>query len=95
MAGRGRDARLAGEFFPPLGGAARVGPVYTPPGARGHGYGAGSTYAATLGARAAGAAEVILFTDLANATSNRLYPRLGYVPVGERSMVLARTTSVV
>ncbi|MFD7029470.1 GNAT family N-acetyltransferase [Streptomyces sp. NPDC059917] len=78
------------SFSRPQAGAARVGPVYTPPGARGRGFGAGATYAATLGARAAGAAEVILFTDLANPTSNRLYPRLGYAPTGDRSVVLAR-----
>ncbi|MFJ7204573.1 GNAT family N-acetyltransferase [Streptomyces sp. NPDC098789] len=79
------------SFSRPQAGASRVGPVYTPPEARGHGYGAGATHAASLGARAAGAAEVILFTDLANPTSNRLYPRLGYRPAGDRSMVLART----
>jgi predicted GNAT family acetyltransferase len=32
----------------------------------------------------AGAKHVVLFTDLANPTSNALYPRLGYRPVEDR-----------
>jgi predicted GNAT family acetyltransferase len=32
-------------------------------------------------ARDAGAGEVLLFTDLANPTSNALYQRLGYEPI--------------
>ncbi|MDJ0380194.1 GNAT family N-acetyltransferase [Streptomyces sp. G-G2] len=78
------------SFSRPQASTARVGPVYTPPGERGHGYAAGATHAATLAARAAGAAEVLLFTDLANPTSNRLYPRLGYAPLWDRSVITAR-----
>ncbi len=67
-----------------VAGTVRVGPVYTPPGRREHGYAAGATAAATRAALDAGATEVLLFTDLANPTSNALYPRLGYRPVSDR-----------
>ncbi|MFG2621993.1 GNAT family N-acetyltransferase [Streptomyces sp. NPDC048507] len=79
----GRPVSLAG-FSRPLGGASRVGPVYTPPAARRHGYAAGVTHAATAAARAAGAREVLLFTDVANPTSNGVYRRLGYAPLEDR-----------
>ncbi|MFD9570288.1 GNAT family N-acetyltransferase [Streptomyces sp. NPDC059982] len=79
----GRPVSLAG-FSRPLGGASRVGPVYTPPAARRHGYAAGVTHAVTAAARAAGAREVLLFTDVANPTSNGVYRRLGYTPLEDR-----------
>ncbi|WP_232665448.1 GNAT family N-acetyltransferase [Pseudonocardia sp. TRM90224] len=65
----------------PVAGMSRVGPVYTPPELRGHGYAAAATAAASQWALDAGAERVVLFTDLANPTTNRLYPRLGYQPV--------------
>jgi GNAT superfamily N-acetyltransferase len=64
-----------------VAGAARVAPVYTPPEHRGRGYAAGVTAAVTRAALASGVEEVLLYTDLANPTSNRLYARLGYRPV--------------
>jgi predicted GNAT family acetyltransferase len=67
-----------------VAGMARVGPVYTPPRHRRRGYAAGATTAVSVAAREAGAAEVLLFTDLANPTSNALYRRLGYQPVEDR-----------
>ncbi len=69
------------SFSPVAEGHSRVHFVYTPPAARGRGYAAGVTAAATRAARDAGAARVLLFTDLANPTSNALYRRLGYRPV--------------
>ncbi|MFG2994186.1 GNAT family N-acetyltransferase [Streptomyces sp. NPDC048257] len=83
----GAPVSLAG-FSRPIGSAARVGPVYTPPGHRGRGYGAGITHAASEAAYAAGATEVLLFTDLANPTSNRIYLRLGYTPVEDRAEIV-------
>jgi len=68
-------------------GAVRVAPVYTPPGLRGRGYGAAVTAAVTQAALDAGAADVVLFTDVTNPTSNALYERLGYRPVQDRSVV--------
>lgn len=66
---------------PVIAGASRIGPVYTPPEYRGHGYAAAVTAAASRWALDAGARRVVLFTDLANPTTNRLYPRIGYRPV--------------
>lgn len=65
----------------PIAGMSRIGPVYTPPEHRGHGYGAAVTAAGSRWAIDEGAARVLLFTDLANPASNRLYPRIGYLPV--------------
>jgi GNAT superfamily N-acetyltransferase len=79
----GEPVSLAGAT-PALEGVARIGPVYTPPQRRGRGYGAAVTAAASELARRRGAASVVLFTDLANPTSNSLYARLGYVPVEDR-----------
>jgi ribosomal protein S18 acetylase RimI-like enzyme len=62
----------------------RIGPVYTPPAHRRRGYGAAVT--ATL-SRDAGAEHVVLFTDLANPTSNGLYRRLGYEAVSDRLLL--------
>ncbi|MHA6621084.1 GNAT family N-acetyltransferase [Pseudonocardia sp. DLS-67] len=66
---------------PVIDGASRIGPVYTPPEHRGCGYAAAVTVAASRSALDAGARRVVLFTDLANPTTNRLYPRIGYRPV--------------
>lgn len=66
---------------PVLAHSSRIGPVYTPPEHRGHGYAAAVTAAASRWALDAGAHRVVLFTDLANPTTNRLYPRIGYRPV--------------
>ncbi|MGC9668773.1 GNAT family N-acetyltransferase [Planosporangium sp. 12N6] len=67
----------------PVAGMVRVGPVYTPPRLRGRGYAGAVTAAVSRAARTGGAAEVLLFADLANPTSNGLYQRLGYRPVGD------------
>jgi GNAT superfamily N-acetyltransferase len=69
-----------------VAGSLRVAPVYTPPEHRGRGYAAGATAAATRAALDAGAREVLLYTDLANPTSNRLYARLGYRSVEDAVM---------
>ena len=66
-----------------VAGAMRVGQVYTPPELRRRGYGAAVTTAATQAAFAAGATDVLLFTDLANPTSNAIYQRLGYEPLAD------------
>jgi GNAT superfamily N-acetyltransferase len=66
----------------------RIGPVYTPPELRGRGYASAVTAEASRRARAAGAEEVLLYTDLANPTSNSIYQRIGYRAVEDR-VVLA------
>lgn len=65
-------------------GVARIAPVYTPDEHRRRGYGAAVTAAATRAALDAGAEDVVLFTDLANPTSNGVYRRIGYRPVEDR-----------
>jgi predicted GNAT family acetyltransferase len=60
-----------------------VGPVYTPSRWRGRGYGSAVTAAATRDVLDDGGLPV-LFTDLANQTSNDIYQRLGYYPVEDR-----------
>jgi GNAT superfamily N-acetyltransferase len=67
----------------PAFGVAGVGPVYTPPDLRGRGYASAVTAAASADILAAGAVPV-LYTDLANPTSNRIYQALGYRPVDDR-----------
>jgi predicted GNAT family acetyltransferase len=66
---------------PVLAGMVRVDPVYTPAQFRGRGYAGAVTAAASEAALAAGATDVVLYTDPANVTSNALYRRLGYVPI--------------
>jgi RimJ/RimL family protein N-acetyltransferase len=67
-----------------VAGMVRVGSVYTPPALRGRGYAGAVTAAVSQAARDAGVREVVLFTDLANPTSNALYQRLGYRPLEDR-----------
>jgi RimJ/RimL family protein N-acetyltransferase len=64
----------------PAAGVARVGPVYTPPQYRRRGYGAAVTAEATAAALDGGAEHVVLYTDLANPTSNSIYQAIGYLP---------------
>jgi RimJ/RimL family protein N-acetyltransferase len=68
-------------------GMTRVMAVYTPPELRGRGYAGAVTSAVSQAALDAGAADVVLFTDLANPTSNALYRRLGYRPIEDRAVV--------
>ena len=59
----------------------RIGPVYTPPERRGHGYASSLTAAASQDQLDRGRRFVFLFTDLANPTSNKIYRDVGYRPV--------------
>jgi len=62
---------------------ARVGPVFTPPEQRRRGYASAVTALISQAALDAGAGNVVLFTDLANPTSNSIYQQLGYRPVSD------------
>jgi len=84
--GDGEPVSLAGRTVT-VGGVSRVGPVYTPPTQRGHGYAAAVTAQCSQHALDTDADQVILFTDLANPTSNGIYQRLGYRPVEDRVVV--------
>ncbi|MGV9547652.1 GNAT family N-acetyltransferase [Streptomyces ardesiacus] len=66
-----------------IGGVVRIDPVYTPAHLRGRGYAGAVTAEASRAALAAGATDVVLFTDPDNPTSNTLYQRMGYVHVAD------------
>jgi predicted GNAT family acetyltransferase len=66
-------------FSNAVAGVSRVGPVYTAPRGRGRGYGSAVTAEATSAAKRGGAAEVVLYTNLSNPTSNAIYQAIGYV----------------
>ncbi len=65
----------------------RIGPVYTPPEQRGHGFASAVTAAASADQLARGARFCFLFTDLANPISNAIYQRIGYEPVSDVDQV--------
>jgi len=67
----------------PVAGVVRVGPVYTPPVHRARGYASSAVAAASRRALEAGAHTCMLFTDLANPTSNRIYADVGYRRFGD------------
>ncbi|MGW0803594.1 GNAT family N-acetyltransferase [Nonomuraea sp. NPDC002799] len=68
---------------PEVGGVCRIGPVYTPPSCRRHGYGAAVTAFASHVGVSERCDQVVLFTDLANPTSNAIYQAIGYEPVSD------------
>ena len=76
----GRPVAMTGSSPAPPDGV-RVGPVYTLPGARGHGYGTALVAHVSGAALERGNRACYLHTDLANATSNAMYQRIGYVRV--------------
>jgi predicted GNAT family acetyltransferase len=95
MAERSVDARMAGGgllvwddggavsmvgLAPQVAGVVRIGPVYTPPRLRGRGYASSAVAAACRRALAAGARRCVLFTDVDNPTSNRIYASVGFRP---------------
>lgn len=68
-------------------GVARVGPVYTPPEHRRRGYGTAVTAACTRDALDRGTDNVVLFTDLANPTSNAIYQQISFRPLCDHKFV--------
>ncbi|UYM24822.1 GNAT family N-acetyltransferase [Streptomyces albus] len=77
----GRPVAMAVATLP-VAGSVRVTTVYTPPALRGRGY-AGAVTADLSDRVTAGGDEAVLFTDVANPTSNGLYRRIGYEPLAE------------
>ncbi len=63
---------------PPVSGVVRIGPVYTPPPRRRRGYAGTAVAAASRRALTQGASRCMLYTDLANPTSNKIYAEVGY-----------------
>ncbi len=60
----------------------RVSGVYTPPEHRGHGYASAGVAHTSRHALDTGSRACMLFTDLANPTSNKIYQQIGYRPIG-------------
>jgi uncharacterized protein len=77
---------LAG-FGGPTPNGIRIGPVYTPPELRGHGYASALVAELSSTLLADGRQFCFLFTDLANPTSNKIYERIGYVRVCESAEI--------
>ena len=71
---------LAGYTGPTPHGI-RVGPVYTPPAHRNHGYASACTAGVSQLLLNLGYRFCFLYTDLSNPTSNRIYQRIGYETV--------------
>jgi len=63
---------------PLIAGTVRIGPVYTPPPQRRRGYASAAVAAACHRALSDGAERCMLFTDLANPTSNKIYAAVGF-----------------
>ena len=77
---------MAGYGGPTPNGA-RIGPVYTPPEYRKHGYGSACTAALSQHLLDSGRKFLFLYTDLANPTSNKIYQDIGYRPVCDAAML--------
>jgi RimJ/RimL family protein N-acetyltransferase len=67
----------------PASGVVRVSGVYTPPDLRGNGYASACVAAMSQRALDAGITACMLYTDLANPTSNKIYQAIGYRPIGD------------
>ncbi|GAA1037968.1 hypothetical protein GCM10009557_52760 [Virgisporangium ochraceum] len=67
----------------PVAGVVRISWVYTPPDQRRRGYASACTAAASAYALSSVATTCTLYTDLRNATTNRIYPAIGYRPVAD------------
>lgn len=93
----GSDGQLAGMWILEVDGVpvsisgyanptpngVRIGPVYTPPRFRGHGYATDLVAAQSQWLLDTGYRFVFLYTDLDNPTSNAIYERIGYEMVCE------------
>jgi len=63
--------------------ACGVGFVYTPPWFRGKGYATSCVAAVSCIALEEGFTRCVLYTDLANPTSNSIYQKIGYTPIAD------------
>ena len=67
----------------PIARAVRIGPVYTPQEHRNHGYASSAVAVLSRQLLATRAERCLLFTDLANPTSNKIYASVGYVRIAD------------
>lgn len=81
----GEPRAMAASARPTRHGVA-VNAVYTPPEGRGRGYATACVAALTRRLLAEGRRFCVLYTDLANPTSNAIYARIGYRPVCDSTL---------
>ncbi|MEV5963035.1 GNAT family N-acetyltransferase [Kribbella sp. NPDC051952] len=77
----GEPVSMVGYHLP-IFGVCRIGPVYTPPEHRRHGYAGALTSHVSAEILAQGN-QACLYTDLANPTSNKIYHEAGYRSVAD------------
>jgi predicted GNAT family acetyltransferase len=68
---------------PAVAGVVRIGPVYTPPEALRRGYASSAVADVSREALGTGAHTCMLYTDLNNPTSNKIYADVGYRRIAE------------
>ena len=85
----GAPVSLAG-FGGPTPHGIRIGPVYTAPEARGHGYASALVAQMSQWLLDEGRQFCFLFTDVANRTSNHIYQAIGYERVGDAAEIRFR-----
>jgi predicted GNAT family acetyltransferase len=76
----GQPVAMAGRTRPTPNGCC-IGPVYTPPELRGHGYATALTAGLSQVLLDSGKQFTALFTNLSNPISNSIYQKIGYRPV--------------
>ena len=79
---------------PEVAGVVRIGPVYTPPALRRRGYAGSAVAAASRRALTRGARQCMLYTDLDNPTSNKIYAEVGYRRIGDWEEIALERASV-
>ena len=79
---------------PEVAGVVRIGPVYTPPALRRRGYAGSAVAAASRRALTGGARQCMLYTDLDNPTSNKIYAEVGYRRIGDWEEIALERASV-
>ena len=67
----------------PMRNGTTIGPVYTPPEHRGKGYATSCVLLLTKKLLSDRYSFCSLYTDLSNPTSNSIYTKIGYVPIGD------------
>jgi RimJ/RimL family protein N-acetyltransferase len=86
VAPEGEPRSLCGASGPTRHGV-RINAVYTPPAFRRLGYATAAVAELSRQLLASGRRLCILFTDLANPTSNRIYAAIGYRPVCDVDLI--------
>jgi predicted GNAT family acetyltransferase len=64
----------------------RIGPVYTPPAHRGHGYASAATAAVSQSLLDQGRHFCYLYTEASNSTSNKIYQAIGFRHVSDAAV---------